>query len=165
MVGPGVHLDDDEAVELYVRARRVATRILGSQEAPDVASEVMVRLLARWTGVRDYAERWVTVVTANLAVDHIRRRRPTTELSSLVLAAPNEDIDLRLTVADLVRRLPRRQRQVVVLHHLVGMTDDEVARALALSTPTVKTHLARAMTTLRDLAGPKEGEGVAQRSA
>lgn len=160
-----MQLDDEEAVELYVRARRVATRILGSQEAPDVASEVMVRLLARWTGVRGYAEQWVTVVTANLAIDHIRRRRPTTEISSLGLAAPDEDIDLRLTVVDLVRRLPRRQRQVVVLHHLVGMTDDEVARALDLSTPTVKTHLARAMTTLRDLAGRREGNGVAQRSA
>lgn len=164
-MGRSAQPDDEEAVELYVRARRVAARILGGQEAPDVASEVMVRLLTRWARVRDYSEQWVTVVAVNLAIDRLRRRRPTTEVAAQRIAAPDEDIDLRLTVVDLLGRLPRRQQQVVVLHHLVGLTDDEVARALDLSTPTVKTHLARAMTTLRDLAGRKEGDGVTERTA
>ena len=45
------------------------------------------------------------------------------------------------------------QRQVIVLHHLVGLPVEEVARELRLATGTVKSRLARdraAMASILD---------------
>ena len=48
-------------------------------------------------------------------------------------------IDLR----DALAALPLSQRQVIVLHHLVGLPVEEVASELRLATGTVKSRLAR----------------------
>jgi len=48
-------------------------------------------------------------------------------------------IDLR----DALAALPLGQRQVIILHHLVGLPVEEVASELRLATGTVKSRLAR----------------------
>ena len=151
--------DDETAIRLYVRARRVACRVAGEDEAPDIAGDVMVRLLSRWETVASYADRWVTVVAANAAIDTLRRRpAPTT----LPLAVPFEEaVDSRLVVGGLLGHLSRRQRQVVVLHHLVGLDYGEVGEALGIGVASVKTHLARAMAALRAQIEREAGFNVA----
>jgi DNA-directed RNA polymerase specialized sigma24 family protein len=58
--------------------------------------------------------------------------------------------------------LSRRQREVVVLRHLVGLSELEVVTALAIGHGTVKTHLRRGLTVLRDrLDGEWREAGVA----
>ena len=44
--------------------------------------------------------------------------------------------------------LPMGQRQVIVLHHLVGLPVDEIARQLRLPSGTVKSHLTRGRKSL-----------------
>jgi RNA polymerase sigma-70 factor (ECF subfamily) len=60
-----------------------------------------------------------------------------------------------LDLNDALRALPLGQRQVIVLHHLVGLRVDEVARELRLSTGTVKSRLVRGR---RALAGSLAGD-------
>jgi RNA polymerase sigma-70 factor, ECF subfamily len=47
-----------------------------------------------------------------------------------------------------LRALPVAQRQVLVLHHLVGLPVAEVAHELGLPVGTVKTRLARGRRAL-----------------
>jgi RNA polymerase sigma-70 factor (ECF subfamily) len=63
-----------------------------------------------------------------------------------------------LDLNDALRALPLGQRQVIVLHHLVGLRVDEVARELRLSTGTVKSRLARGRRALAGFlaADPQE---------
>jgi RNA polymerase sigma factor (sigma-70 family) len=61
---------------------------------------------------------------------------------------------VRITVAQALRGLPRRQRDVVVLRHLVGLSEAEVAGTLGQSQNSVKTHGARGMAKLRQRLGP-----------
>jgi RNA polymerase sigma-70 factor, ECF subfamily len=51
---------------------------------------------------------------------------------------------------EALRALPIAQRQVIVLHHLIGMPVGEVAATPRLATGTVKSHLSRGR---RSLAG------------
>jgi len=140
-------VDDEVFVQLYVRARRVAARIAGREAAPDLAAEIMVRALTSWHRIAPYAERWVTVSATNLAIDSLRAQRPRLESP---LERPIDDVAAtRVTVSASLRRLSKRQRQVVVLRHLVGLPEAEIAATLGLSLGTVKTHLARAMAALR----------------
>jgi len=48
-----------------------------------------------------------------------------------------------------LRRLPRRQREVVVLRYLAGLSETQVAEMLDISRGTVKTHLRRGIAGLR----------------
>jgi RNA polymerase sigma-70 factor (ECF subfamily) len=51
-------------------------------------------------------------------------------------------------VAAALATLPRRHRQVIVLHYLLDLPVQEVARELAVPVGTVKSRLARARKAL-----------------
>lgn len=144
--------------DLFPVAYRVAWRLTGDvTTAEDLAAEALARAFARWSKIRrlPYRDAWVLRVTANLAIDTLRRRPPV-----LVDPAPvdeGEAATTRLALAAALKALPRRQRDAVVLRHLHGYSEREVAQALGVSPGTVKTHLRRALEALRRRLGDDFG--------
>ena len=138
---------EEEYVTLFVRSFRVANRILRNDaEAEDVAAETMVRAMSSWRKVNTYSRPWVSRVAANLAIDTLRRRRDTLiDEGSFVSTDPTDRIVVQLAL----NRLPQRQREALVLHHVVGLSTSETAEAMRLSPKTVKTHLQRGRAGLR----------------
>ncbi len=139
---------------LYVPAYTVALRLLGDeQEAEDAASEALARSAVSWQRLRglDHQRAWVLRVTANVAVDVIRKRRPVADDPHRE-ACPGTPED-RVMLAVALRRLPRRQREVLVLRFLADMTEVQVAGQLAISRGAVKQHCRRGLVTLRELIG------------
>jgi RNA polymerase sigma-70 factor (ECF subfamily) len=59
----------------------------------------------------------------------------------------NQELSRRLSGA--IQALPMQQRAVFVLHHLNGLTLEEVAETLRCRVGTVKSHLFRATGHLR----------------
>jgi RNA polymerase sigma-70 factor (ECF subfamily) len=116
-------------------------------EAENVLQEAYARAFARWSRVGDYdlPEAWVRRVAINLAAmaERSLRRRARALLRlgppPLVPELSPDLLDLR----DALAALPLGQRQVVVLHHLVGLPVEEVARELRVAPGTVKSRLAR----------------------
>ena len=150
-------MDDgfDEAFdELFPRAVRLGTRLLGDRSAAeDVAAEALARAYARWSkvGGLSYRDGWVLKVATNLAIDRLRRRPPE------VAPAPNEDfadsVELRMALNAALLTLAPRQRQAVALRYLGGLSDREVADALGISLGSVKTHIHRGLNGLRARLG------------
>jgi RNA polymerase sigma-70 factor (ECF subfamily) len=148
-----------EFEELYTRAfgRLVGQLFLVTgdlYEAEEVVQEAFTRAAGRWPRLRDYdlPELWVRRVAINLATDGRRRgRRRLAVLAQLdadadaVVPPVSED---GLAVAAALATLPRRQRQVVVLHYLFDLPVREVARQLGVPVGTVKSRLARARSAL-----------------
>jgi RNA polymerase sigma factor (sigma-70 family) len=65
----------------------------------------------------------------------------------------------RVDLARALRRLPRRQREVVVLRYLADWSEADVALALGCSVGTVKSHGHRGLAALRrHLHEPPAGE-------
>jgi RNA polymerase sigma-70 factor (ECF subfamily) len=121
--------------------------------AEDLAQEGFLAAYRQWDRISGYDDpgAWVRRVVANHAVSTIRRRtaemkallrldRPTFEL----LEVPAESA----YVWEEVRRLPKRQAQVVVLRYFDGQQSSQTAQILECSENTVKTHLLRAKKTL-----------------
>lgn len=136
-------------------AMSVARRILGSQqEAEDAAAEGFARALVRWSRLGHLAHRdaWLLRTVTNVAIDVVRRRRDL-PISSEPERDPTEAAVLRLALAAALERLPRRQRQVVVLRYLAEWPPERVADSLGVSTNTVKKHTDRGMAALRDTVG------------
>jgi RNA polymerase sigma-70 factor (ECF subfamily) len=127
------------AVEELVAAHqrgllRFLGRYVGDQEdARDLAQEAFVRALSGARRFRGDAQlrTWLFRIARNLAVDHLRKRGRGLPLPAEPTAAPRdaEHADLvRLRAA--VRRLPRRQREVVELRSYEEMTFPEIAEVL-----------------------------------
>lgn len=60
-----------------------------------------------------------------------------------------DHVVLRAALAAALVHLPRRQRETIVLRYLCDLPEADVASALGLSAGTVKTHLHRALASLR----------------
>ena len=139
-------------------------------EAEEVVQEAFTRAAGRWHRLREYdlPELWVRRVAINLATDRRRRvRRRLAVLAQLDAEAaavvPPISVD-GLAVAAALATLPRRQRQVVVLHYLLDLPVREVARQLSMPVGTVKSRLARARSALAaqldvEIERPRSGHG------
>jgi RNA polymerase sigma-70 factor (sigma-E family) len=140
---------DQQFDHLARTAYQVAFRILGDrEEARDIAQEALARAYVRWPRVREKAGGWVAKVAGNLAIDHVRRRRPTPEPRPAPELSKTDAID-RLDLVGALVCLPKRQREVVVLRYLADLPEAAVAAQLGCSVGTVKQHAHRALASLR----------------
>jgi RNA polymerase sigma factor (sigma-70 family) len=123
--------------------------------AEDIAQEALLAAYRRWdeVGSLDSPGGWVRRVVANQSVSSVRRRM--SEAKGLIrlrlrhetLARPEMPSDSEW-IWSLVRRLPRRQAQVVALYYFDGLTMSEIGNVLEISKESVNTHLRRARRTL-----------------
>lgn len=135
---------------LFVRALRTAQAVLRNTAAPeDVAAETLARAYARWPRIAGHAPAWVTRVAANLALDNLRRK-PVVVADRVTQGERSLD---RLVLESQLAKLPRRQREVLVLRFLLDLSEAETADLLRITVGTVHTHVKRGLARLRgDLA-------------
>jgi RNA polymerase sigma-70 factor (sigma-E family) len=144
--------------DLYRLAYRVAYRMLGDRaEAEDIAQETLARATLRWARLHERPEGWVSRVASNLAVDRYRHRRREPRFPSGPVGIVDDRTVERSDLVDALRRLPRRQREVVVLRYLADFSEIDVAMALGCSVGTVKTHGSRGLSALRRHLGDAGG--------
>ncbi|MCB2109811.1 MAG: RNA polymerase sigma factor [Defluviimonas sp.] len=152
-------------------AYRVALRMLGdAAEAEDVAQDAMIRLWRHAGDWRDEGARvstWLYRVVSNLAIDRIRRRRTVPLDAAPEPSDPAPGPEERLTETARARALeaalmdlPERQRQAVVLRHLEGLGNPEIAEIMEVGVEAVESLIARGKRTLAAaLAGRREELG------
>ncbi len=149
--------------EAYRPALRLARHILGDiTDAEDAAAEALARALKSWTrvGRLPYRTAWVLRVVTNVALDAKRSRRRGLEWPVAAGPSGEDAVVLRHTLVNELRALPRRQRDIVVMRYLGGLSENEVGTCLGLSVNTVKTHRVRALARLRKRLGPDWSEEV-----
>jgi RNA polymerase sigma factor (sigma-70 family) len=139
---------------------RQAWRILGDEaEAEDVAQDAMLRLWRQagdWRAGEAQISTWLYLVTRNLCIDRIRKRRPTAALENVAEPVdPTPSALERLAnseesraLARAILALPERQSQAVVLRHFEGLSNPEIGERLDCSVEAVESLLARARRQL-----------------
>jgi RNA polymerase sigma-70 factor (ECF subfamily) len=163
--------DGDFEAFYAVTYRRLVGQLLavtGSlQDAEDAVQEAFVRACGRWRHLRDYdlPEAWVRRVALNLAASGLRRARRRARL--LVRLGPPAEVPAlsveALALTRALRTLPRRGREALVLHHVVGLPVQEIAHQLGVPVGTVTARLSRARAALgRRLAAEAEETDHAQ---
>jgi RNA polymerase sigma-70 factor (ECF subfamily) len=120
-------------------------------EAQDAAQEAYARAWQRWDRLRSYddPEAWVRMVAYRVAIGAWRRT------CNRLLAyhrhgapapaepAGPERVADRAVLDAALRRLPTDQRLVLVMHHLLDLSVDEIAAQTGMPVGTVKTRLVR----------------------
>lgn len=171
-------LSDDALLVLYARgdadAARVLTgrhlgrvfgfaaRLLGDlAEAEDVAQEAMLRMwrvAGDWRAGEAQLSSWLYRVTVNLCTDRQRkaqRRRTEALEEGAEPADPAQGVVeglLQRERADALQAaladLPERQRQAVVLRHIEGLSNPEIAAILEVGVEAVESLTARGKRAL-----------------
>jgi RNA polymerase sigma-70 factor (ECF subfamily) len=142
----------------YARLVGVLTVATGSRpDAEEVVQEAFARLLPRWStvGTYDDPEAWVRAVAFRLSASRWRRARVAARALSRIGAAPDvEPPDgSRLDAERVLAGLPRAFREVLVLHHALGLPVEQVAAELRVPVGTVKSRLSRARAAAAALGG------------
>lgn len=153
-------LTSDYLIQTYYDAiLKFTYHYLGNPEdARDVTQETFLRAtLALNTSQLISNERaWLYAIARNLCADRKRSwRRFLDFLDRRSIWGTNtppshcDVLELSLTIRQLVKALPLRQREVFILRHWHDFSTEETARLLQVDTGTVKSHLSRAVATLK----------------
>ncbi len=136
---------------LFVISRAI---VRDAGEAEDAVQDSFMVAWRKWDSVRDEERRpaWLTTICVRLC---LRRRvglmrRMVSEPD--VSAAAADDVRFQGRLLDLDRaqaRLSRQQRAALVLTYHHGYSADQCAELMGVAPGTVRSHLARALATLR----------------
>jgi RNA polymerase sigma-70 factor, ECF subfamily len=165
---------DEIAIRYQARVYRLACRLVGQDDAPDVVQEGFLSVYRNLTSFRHESRfaTWLYRIVTNAALMHLRARtrRPVESLEAFlpefdatgrhcqtpaelqVAARADELIDRRQLAekaAAALGRLPDLYRSAFVLRDLEELTTAEVADVLGVEAATVRQRVHRARLMLR----------------
>jgi RNA polymerase sigma-70 factor (sigma-E family) len=162
----GVDEAAEQAFEQFFRARREAVRhtaflLCGDwHSADDLAQTAFVALHRKWRTIREPAalDAYLRRTLVRALIDETRRpwrreRSVAQPPEPSGMDATAERVVTREALVDALRRLPPRQRAVLVLRYLEGLDVAATARALGCRQGTVKSQTAHGLTALRAALG------------
>ncbi len=132
-----------------------AMRMLGGDraEAEDVTQEAMLKLWKQsssWHQGKARITTWLYRVVSNLCIDRHRRGRMLgiDEIPEQVDGTPSVELRLMQSTREralsiALSTLPERQRQAVVLRHIEGLSNPEIAGIMNIGVEAVESLTAR----------------------
>lgn len=151
--------DMDAIRFLYLRYKNnvygyVLSILRDQHEAEDVTQHVFLKLISV---IHKYQPRevpftsWILRVARNVAVDHLRQRRPLPceEVLEPSREADDAGRDRRWGLEQALEALPEDQRDVVMMRHLVGLTPGEIADRMGRTEASIHGLHHRARQALR----------------
>lgn len=125
--------------------------------AEDQVAEAFARAWVSWHKVRSHPapRAWVVRTALNAGASWWRRRRKEMPLVGHDCEAGEEERNgLDGAVLTALRRLPARQREVIVLRVFLDLDIETTARVLDIAPGTVRAHLSRATAALGSQLAP-----------
>lgn len=159
--------NDDAFTRLHARFRPLVDRWVRAQLADPAQAEEVVQdvFLEIWQLAHRYdpahtVVAFVRTIAQRRAIDRIRKSRADRERDLRIGVRDHESVDHvateriesvldRAALHRAVTALPHRQRQAVVLRHLVGLSGPELAATLEVPLGTAKTRARDGVLALR----------------
>jgi len=112
------------------------------KEAEDLTQHVFLKLI---TAIAKYDDQgvpfsgWLLRLARNVALDHLRKRRPTPAEEVFGVDTQADDVALHRarSLRTALVALPYEQRKVIVMRHLVGLTPPEIATQMGRSESSI----------------------------
>ena len=142
---------------------RTAYLLTGSHhDAEDLVQSALIKVVPKWPRISDRPEPYVRQVLARESVNRRRRRRWREVTTDVVPETTHHDSTDRIALLEDLRRLPPRQRAVLVLRYFDDLTEADTAAALGISEGTVKSHVRDALARLRNQRSDGEQSAAAR---
>ena len=133
-------------------------RTLDESRAKDVTQEVFIsawRSRRRYEPAKGTLAGWLIAITKNRIIDNVRSeqrhadRRSGNDPAEVPVAAEVEQVGDRMMIAEALRCLSERARQVITLHYFDDLTHRQIAERMAVPLGTVKSDLRRGLSQIR----------------
>jgi RNA polymerase sigma-70 factor (ECF subfamily) len=144
-----------------------AFRMLGDRaEAEDITQDSLLRLwyaAPDWQAGQAKVTTWLYRVTSNLCIDKMRKSKR--QSSAAVPEMPDDGPDMERRLQDraraqalraALRDLPNRQKQAIILRHLEGLSNPDVAQIMQISVEAVESLMSRGKRSLADALAPQK---------
>jgi RNA polymerase sigma-70 factor, ECF subfamily len=160
----GIRAGDEGAMTvLYDRyssvVYSVALRVLGDTgKAEDILQEIFMQLWRNpgaFNAARGSLGAWLAVIARNRSIDMLRKRRPETDISDLVVSVESDlaGATERGRAVEKIRRalgeMPAPQRSALELAFFEGLTHSEIASRTGEPLGTIKTRIRAGLMALR----------------
>lgn len=160
--GADVGVDFTRWVEPHLSVlSAVAAQQVGRVEGPDLVQETLLRAWRKWNTfdpARGAARSWLVAIMYDRARRHRTRRMP---VAPSLPAGQHGDgskvsVEESMDIGRAIDELSPRQRQIVTLHYIAGLTLEQVGETLHISLGATKSQLHAAKRQLRLLLGSAE---------
>ena len=137
--------------------------VKNQSDALDVVQETAYRSFKSIKNLKEpkYFKTWLIRIAISCAIDLLRKKKNVVQMKpeyvEFISDDVNEDIDLEMTVRDLIERLNEDEKSVIILRFYEGLTIKEISEELDIPLGTAKTILYRALDKLRKNL---KGDGV-----
>lgn len=163
VLAPKANVESFEALyrRTFPRVYAYVASLLGDRAAAEDATALAFERAYRKRGgyrpSRGTREAWLFGIARNAALDELRRRKRGARLEAepedVAAQATDHQVDLTLrreTVRAAMTRLDARERELVALKFMAGLSNAEIARVLGVSESNVGTRLHRTVNKLRE---------------
>ncbi|MEP7267023.1 MAG: RNA polymerase sigma factor [Saprospiraceae bacterium] len=150
----------------FVRANqnkifRFALRLIPKEDdAKDIVQDVLIKIWDRRDELAkiENIDGWMYTVTRNLCIDRIRAKKVHLDINTQVQVADKTDSPYEQTsksqllklMRKLIDEMPEKQKLVIHLRDIEGLSYDEIAQSIGIPLAQVKVNLHRARLSLKD---------------
>lgn len=132
---------------------RLLRRRLGAQRAEDAFQETFLRALRAYGRLAhgEHLRAWVLTIAQNVALDALRRARPTEELADTPV---HDEPPATTELAELTAGLGPKERAAVVLRYGYDLSYDQIAAALDSSPAAARQATSTGVRRIRRRISP-----------
>lgn len=159
LVGKARHGDHEAFIALFQKYEQDIYRmayiyVKNQSDALDVVQETAYRSFKSIKHLKEpkYFKTWLIRIAISYCLDVLRKQKKVVQLKpeiQEVISEENEDVDLEITLRDLIEILNEEEKGVIILRFYEDFTIKEISETLNLPLGTAKTILYRALNKLR----------------
>lgn len=147
-------------IPYHQKLYRIAYRIVqDAANAEDIIQDTFIKLWNKRDEMEhiDNTEAFAIIILRNTSLDYLRKTKndlhTTYDVDIPETVSLSKQIELQdeaKQVKHLISKLPDQQRQVMMMKHWDGYTDEEIEEATGLSAGNIRVILSRARKTIRE---------------
>ncbi len=149
-----------------MRVRQIVYFNLQNSDVNDVVQDIFVKV---WKSLDKFKQEakvttWLYRITMNTIYDYYRKNKNNKDMFEFTEGMLADGVNAEKVIDDknlvtwALKKLPRKQRDVVTMYYLLDQNIEEISEILAVSKGTVKSRLHYAKTSLTDILVENERE-------
>ena len=138
--------------------RFIRSRVGDDTMADDILQDVFVRIHSHVASLRERnkIKGWIYQISRNAIIDHYRSKKKSEPLPE-GLEVPEIDAgdqarqEIERCILPMIRNLPEKYRQAVMLYEIEGLAQKKVAKRLQISLSGAKSRVQRGRAMIKDM--------------